>query len=98
LSAALIDPPRIAPFIMKIGESIQIIADGDPLFECTSCEEALFDLMCCYYVFNFKYSPEVGPALHFIQSEVMKMPDDATAKSLSVLLPLLNNLKVNSVK
>ena len=97
LSTALKDPPRVAPFILKLGACIHIVADGDTLFECPSEQETILDLMACYYVFHFHYAHEVAPALHFLQSEGFNMPDELTAKSLTVFLPEFNKLRATSV-
>ena len=43
--------------------------------------DALIDLLCCYYVFNIKYSPEVKPALLFLQSQLLGIEDGETKRS-----------------
>jgi hypothetical protein len=54
---------RMSPFIIQIGKSFFIAADGNLLMELTgkgSCD-SLVALLATHYVFNITWAPEVLP-------------------------------------
>ena len=88
-------PRRLFPYIVSIGETFYIIADQQPLLSPKNSVEALIDLLCVYYVFNIKYSPEVKPSLLFFQSILLGIEDSETKrnKTLGIFMKLFNNIQ-----
>lgn len=67
------------PFVLKLGATLYIIADNNVLVKTTRTAEALYTLICCYYVFHIHFSKEVLPSLTFIQHEILEDKTDASA-------------------
>lgn len=61
--------------------------------------DALIDLLCCYYVFNIKYSPEVKPALLFLQSHLLGIKDGETKRSriLGIFMKRFNSYQPEAI-
>jgi hypothetical protein len=91
METVLSTPKRLFPYILQVGESFHIIFDNIPLMQLNCCSSALLHLFCFLYVFNVGYSPEVTPALLFIQHYVLEVVDDISSKcqSLKIFLKQL---------
>jgi hypothetical protein len=63
-------PKRVYPYILQIGDSFTIIAEGKPFVTAKSSSEALLSLFSLQYAFNLEYSTEVRPFFLLTQSEV----------------------------
>ena len=74
------NPRRLFSYILQLGESFHIIADGQPFMEVENCSSALLSMFCFLYVFDVGYSPEVMPAFLFIQSCILEVSDGKSSK------------------
>ena len=94
MSQLLVKPKRLFPFIVSIGDTFHIIADRQPLVSPKNSAEALIDLLCVYYVFNIKYSPEVKPALLLLQTHLLGIEDGETkrSKTLGIFMKMFQNI------
>ena len=72
---------RMSPFIVKIGISYFIAADGSVLLEVpvtndgTRSSDALACLLAVFYVFNIKWCTHVLPSYLFLQCQVLEKKD-----------------------
>lgn len=80
------------PFILQLGQSFYILADNAVFVKCTHVLEALYSLMCCYYVFHIHFSKEVLPSLTFLQREILgdKVDDSPGATVLLFVKQLIS--------
>lgn len=95
MAEAIKKPKRLYPFILKIGESFNVIARGKPFIEASNSADALLNLFCLQYVFNTEYCPEIKPSFFLIQSEVMGLKDSSTAscKNLAIFAKHLEHYR-----
>lgn len=74
---------RPSPYIVKIGSSFNVIADGQPyIYVSSSSMEALLCLVCTYFVYNMVYCKQVVPTLLFLQTEVLAQKNNCTSKNV----------------
>lgn len=74
---------RPTPFILAIGPDLSVVTAGRCFsnFGNGSSTKALLTLLATYYIFDLDYSDYVKTVMLFLQSEVLKLPDDSTASS-----------------
>ena len=88
------------PFIFSIWGKNHFVVDNDVLMRADSNSEALLMLMCCYFVYNFRYSEHVLPTLLSLQSQCLGLKNEVIPKSSSVatLVKMVEKFKKDNGK
>jgi len=80
---------RVYPYLIRIGNSWQLVIDGTPFLQTVLASNALLLLMAANYVFNVEYCSNVSPTFLSWQSEILGVHDSTNCRQVKLLLPQL---------